>query len=99
MYQYEWFDKKIFEIEHIKHTLPDFESKVDKQNIEEVLLINWQEHCHECAPPLCYVTCPLYLARRDLKCRNVFYGIYRNEEFHGLYSFGADLRFRKWGKL
>jgi len=99
MYQYEWFDRKIFEQDRAQHIIPDFESKVNKQNIDKVLLINWLEHCHECAPPLCYVTCPLYLARKDMKCRNVFYGIYRNPRFSGLHSFGADMRFRKWGKL
>jgi len=99
MYQYEWFDNKIFKTESNKYKIPDFESKVDKDNITGVLLINWLEHCHECAPPLCYLTCPLYLARKDLKCRNVFYGIYRNKRFTGLHSFGADMRFRKWGKL
>ena len=52
MYQYEWFDNKTFEKETQKDISPDFKSKVDKENIKCVLLDNWQEHCHECAPPL-----------------------------------------------
>jgi len=98
MYQYEWFEDKVFEAED-QRSIPNFKSMVDINNIDSVLLLNWQEHCLECAPPLCYTSCALYLPRKDKKCRNIFYGIYRNKNFSGLLPFGADMRFKKWGKL
>ncbi len=63
------------------------------------MLLHWQEHCLECAPPLCYQTCPLYVARSDQKCARFVYGIARNPGVKGLFDFGADLRFRRWGKI
>lgn len=63
------------------------------------MLLHWQEHCLECAPPLCYQTCPLYVARSDQKCARFVYGITRNPGVKGLFDFGADLRFRRWGKI
>jgi FkbH-like protein len=63
------------------------------------MLLHWQEHCLECAPPLCYQTCPLFVARADQKCARFVYGIARNPAVSGLFDYGADLRFRRWGKL
>jgi FkbH-like protein len=63
------------------------------------MLLHWQELCLECAPPLCYQTCPLYVARSDQKCARFVYGIARNPAVEGLFDFGADLRFRRWGKI
>jgi FkbH-like protein len=99
MYQYEWFDKSEFGREENSVAPIAFRTEIDWREVESVLLLEWQEHCHECAPPLCYQTCALFMERRDQKCRNVRYGIYRNPAFNGLYDFGADMRFRKWGKL
>ena len=59
----------------------------------------WEEHCHECAEPDCYSTCPLYVARRDRRCARLEYGIHPNTAFSGLYPFGAEVKFRRWGKL
>ena len=28
--------------------------------INKAMLVHWEEHCLECAPPNCYNTCPLY---------------------------------------
>ncbi len=63
------------------------------------MLLHWQEHCLECAPPLCYQTCPLFVARSDQKCARFVYGMVRNPAVSGLFDYGADLRFRRWGKL
>lgn len=63
------------------------------------MLLHWQEHCLECAPPLCYQTCPLFVARSDQKCARFVYGVVRNPTVKGLFDFGADLRFRRWGKI
>ncbi len=59
----------------------------------------WKEHCIECAVPDCYAVCPLFVARADNKCARFVYGIYANTRFSGLFDFGADVHFRRWGKL
>ena len=63
------------------------------------MFIQWQEHCIECTVPYCFSTCNLYVQRRDRKCARLVYGIVRNPGFAGLLNVGADLRFRRWGKI
>jgi len=74
-------------------------SKIIKNSIQYVLEIVWEEHCVECAMPDCYKTCELFVERKDKKCSRFLYGIRPNDEYQGRYSFGADIVFRKWGKL
>jgi len=71
----------------------------DASNVERALALTWEEHCVECATPECFDTCPLHEARSDGACARFDYGIVPNEAFAGLFDFGADLRFRRWGKL
>lgn len=59
----------------------------------------WEEHCVECAVPDCYTVCPLYVRRADGKCARFADGIAANPNFQGLYGYGAEVRFRRWGKL
>jgi FkbH-like protein len=61
--------------------------------------MRWEEHCLECAPPVCYQNCPLFVARADQKCARFVYGIVPNWQLGGLFDHAADLRFRRWGKL
>ncbi|MEW6658039.1 MAG: HAD-IIIC family phosphatase [Thermodesulfobacteriota bacterium] len=74
-------------------------SKVDIGALESVYLIHWLEHCLECAVPECYATCPLFLPRKDKRCARFQYGIFANPDFRGLFDHGADITFRRWGKL
>lgn len=74
-------------------------SRMDAQSVDLVYGSIWIEHCIECAIPECYATCPLYVRRRDTKCARLRYGIYPNRSFQGLFDFGADVHFRRWGKL
>src|SRR5262245_10099596 len=74
-------------------------SRVDARDIEAVYLLEWQEHCIECAIPHCYKICPLYARRGDGQCARFDYGIYPNPAVRGLHPFGADIKFRRWGKL
>lgn len=62
-------------------------------------LHHWEEHCTECALPDCYQICPLYHPRRDERCARFQYGITANPHFRGLYPYGAEVHFRRWGKL
>ncbi len=67
--------------------------------VSRTSLLHWQEHCLECAPPQCYASCSLYTRRGDGHCRRFVYGVFPNRRFRGLLDYGADLRFRRWGKL
>jgi len=68
-------------------------------NVSSVYLLLWVEHCIECAVPDCYQMCPLYVARRDRKCARFKNGISPNPRYPGLLPFGAEVEFRRWGKL
>lgn len=74
-------------------------SKIDPATIDAAYLLFWEEHCVECAFPTCYTTCPLFIPRPDQKCARFQYGIYPNRAFSGLVEYGADVQFRRWGKL
>jgi FkbH-like protein len=69
-----------------------------RDNVASTMLVHWQEHCLECAPPQCYATCLLYVARADRKCARLAYGI-RRVPGVGLDNHAADLKFRRWGKI
>lgn len=62
-------------------------------------LLLWMEHCTECAPPECYLSCYLYARRRDNKCARFVYGIFPNRQVTGLFDYGADIFFRRWAKI
>ena len=83
----------------LEHAPAGFRSQVEPGDVEGAYLLTWMEHCVECAVPDCYSVCPLYVARRDRKCARFRYGIAPNPDFRGLYDFGADVWFRRWGKL
>ncbi len=59
----------------------------------------WEEHCLECAQPVCYTTCPLYVRRADDNCARFKSGIIENTLYPGLHGNGAEIVFRPWGKL
>jgi len=59
----------------------------------------WGEHCIECAAPDCFSSCDLYDPRPDSRCRRFEGGIYRNPAFASASGAGAEVRFRRWGKI
>lgn len=67
--------------------------------VSAAYLLSWTEHCIECAIPDCYALCPLYVRRRDRKCARFKNGISPNAKYPGLFPFGAEIEFRRWGKL
>lgn len=97
MYQFDWGDISRFKDEGIE--TPSMRSELNVGLVSGVMLLFWSEHCLECGPPLCYENCKLFVARPDQKCARFFYGIIRNPNQIGLLNYGADLRFRRWGKL
>lgn len=69
------------------------------RNFQRRALLQWGEHCVECAAPDCFATCDLYDARPDKRCRRFAYGIYRNTMYPCASGAGAEVVFRRWGKL
>ncbi|MFM7038918.1 MAG: HAD-IIIC family phosphatase [Planctomycetaceae bacterium] len=74
-------------------------SGVTESRVKAVGLTLWEEHCVECAAPQCYRSCSLYVPRADRKCARFVAGISPNPSARGLFRFGAEIRFRRWGKL
>ena len=68
-------------------------------NVSEISLMFWGEHCIECAAPSCFASCDLYQARPDERCRRLTFGMWRNEDFHSFRGYGAEVEFKRWGKL
>lgn len=66
---------------------------------EKRILMLWEEHCLECAPPYCYNNCSLFKAREDSKCVRLQHGLRKTDEVYGSLPYGIDCTFRKWAKL
>jgi len=96
MYQFDWANEKLWAREE---SFPSAPTRLHRQEVSRTLLLHWQEHCVECAPPDCYTVCPLYVTRSDQKCARFVYGVYPNPYFGGLLDRGADVRFRRWAKI
>lgn len=59
----------------------------------------WEEHCLECAAPLCYETCLNYVARQDGRCKLFKDSISQSCHEKGVLGKSARVKFRKWGNL
>lgn len=68
-------------------------------DVDKVILCTWEEHCVECAWPLCYDSCKMFQRRYDGRCIRVIDGLVRNYNYSGVLGYGMDCRFRKWGKV
>jgi len=97
MFEFDWQSQKLWAAE--KPVAPAQPSRLPRSRVARTMLVHWIEHCLECAPPQCYASCRLYVARADRKCARFVYGIRPNPAFGGLLDCGADLRFRRWGKM
>jgi FkbH-like protein len=97
MYQFDWANEKLWAREEPFRA--PAATQLSHEQVDRTLLLHWQEHCVECAPPDCYSVCPLYVARSDRKCARFVYGVYPNPHFEGLLDRGADVRFRPWAKI
>jgi len=97
MFETEWSQRKSWKLQ-TPYVQPSV-SRLNTSDVQATTLLRWEEHCLECSPPECYKTCALYIARGDKACARFAYGIYPNQAFKGLFSWGADLKFRRWAKL
>ena len=84
---------------HVDQNLAPLLSYKPVQKVAKISLLMWGEHCVECAVPGCYSTCDLYQSRPDLRCRRFSYGMYRNRHFPSIRGYGAEVQFKKWGKI
>jgi len=96
MFQFEWKNRRGWKqyakgVSAATHT--------DDRAVVASSFLLWEEHCVECSAPHCYKSCGLYANRGDGNCRRFSYGIFPNRNFSGLFGFGADIRFKRWGKL
>ncbi len=94
MFQFEFSGKH-----RQKKVKSNFKSSYLKEDIDYILFTHWQEHCVECSAPHCFKTCSLYSKRSDTMCARFVYGIARNHQYSGLLPYGADIFFKRWGKL
>jgi FkbH-like protein len=62
--------------------------------IRSFALLNWGEHCVECAFPACYRTCELYRPRADGRCRRFKFGIGRSKDVRTSLRYSAYVRFK-----
>ena len=92
LYQYYYSNEKSEKLNISK-------SVYDYFNIEKVRVTMWEEHCLECAAPLCYETCLNYVARQDGRCKLFKDSISQSENENGLLGRCARVKFRKWGNL
>jgi FkbH-like protein len=97
LYEFDWANAKLW-VREEPYRQPAA-SRLPRDQVNKTLLLHWQEHCVECAPPQCYTVCPLYVSRSDRKCARFVYGVYPNPHFAGLLERGADVRFRRWAKI
>ncbi len=64
------------------------------RRIRSFALLNWGEHCVECAFPACYKTCEMYRPRADGRCRRFQFGICRSKDVHAFLPYSAYVRFK-----
>lgn len=92
MYQLEWGSRQMI-FHNVHHSGQVFDQQSDR------MVLCWEEHCMECAPPICYESCPKFSKRADEKCKNFENGITEVIGLDTHYNFGYSIFFRDWSKL
>ena len=70
--------------------------EANRKSVRGYAILPWEEHCTECAMPQCYLTCDLYEARKDGKCRRFIGGI---SPLSGVNPQIVQVAFKRWGQL
>ncbi len=99
MFEFEHFDRSA--ISRLNHPplSADALRQFGRDRIRSYSLMNWGEHCTECAFPSCYTTCSFYQPRQDGRCRRFTFGIYRAESPYSWMGYSAYVEFKHWSKL
>ena len=67
-------------------------------DISHRTVLDWGEHCTECAAPACYQSCAFFERRADGKCRRFDGGVTTRDNPHALTGLITGVRVKKWGK-
>ena len=80
--------------------MPIYQRSVwDEIDITAVRPTMWEEHCLECAAPLCFKQCVHYAERSDGRCKRFENGISITENDKGAGNQSARVKFRKWANM
>ncbi len=71
----------------------------DRFRVTAVRPAMWEEHCLECAVPLCFESCVHYAPRSDGRCKRFENGIAVFADEGACCGQGAHIRFRKWANM
>ncbi|MFT7035752.1 MAG: FkbH-like protein [Cyclobacteriaceae bacterium] len=96
MYESEIYSKSLNQ-DLSSEVLDDFVktlSSIDKRSV-----LQWTEHCTECAMPSCFKTCQLYSPRVDGKCQRFVNGIQPMSLGEKTPQKTLKIQFKKWGVL
>ena len=95
MFEFDKYEEHL----HVDRGLAPASAYDPVDDIAKMSLLMWGEHCVECAAPSCFTSCDLYQSRPDSRCRRLTYGMYRNQSFPSARGYGAEVAFKKWGKI
>jgi FkbH-like protein len=70
-----------------------------RSTVKAFSLLQWEEHCTECAMPQCYKTCDLYDPRKDGKCRRFHDGFGYVANVPSILGYVTKISFKRWGQL
>lgn len=76
-----------------------------KENIRDRFAVTavrptmWEEHCLECAAPLCFGNCTHYKARSDGRCMRFENGLRTFDNEKAFLGQGVRVSFRKWANM
>ncbi|MBR6825847.1 MAG: HAD-IIIC family phosphatase [Oscillospiraceae bacterium] len=94
MYQFYYADPKG------QKPIPDFQLHIrDRFHIAAVRPTMWEEHCLECAAPLCFGNCLHFEARKDGRCKRFANGLMTFPHEKACNIQGVRVKFRKWGNM
>ena len=80
--------------------IPEFQLNIrDRFKITAVRPTMWEEHCLECAAPLCFGNCLHYEARSDGRCKRFENGLLTFPHDRACNKQGVRVKFRKWGNM
>ncbi len=80
--------------------IPEFQLHIrDRFRITAVRPTMWEEHCLECAAPLCFGNCLHYEARSDGRCKRFENGLLTFSHEKACNGQGVRVKFRKWGNM
>ena len=95
MFGFEFADKK----KHCIFPPYDTDVAVKPSEIESISPLVWQEHCVECAMPLCYKSCVHYKRRYDGRCRLFEHGIEKFYNPKAILEQNVVIEMNEWAKL